>query len=655
MFKDFKKQVQDQFNLLATNENLFYVTIDRDQIFEEYLNGFNEEHRQGHNCNCCKSFLRQWGGIVAIIDNKMVSIWDNLNVPEEYAGSVENLKNYIHSLSITDLFFNEHKNCGTDNNITSEGVKWNHFYIELPNKFVKKFRLTELLGETRTAKQTLKRALEEITDDALEITLELIDQNSLYRGKEFEPILRAFDKLKKEYEQIPDELKDNFVWSASTTAGALNGIRNSAIGTLLNNLSDGMDLDTAVTKFEKVVAPTNYKRPTALITPRMVESAKAKLTEMGLLDSIDRRYAEAVDVCVDNLLFVDRSSELQDVFDIMSKESIVNPRNFSKVEEVSVNEFIENVLPNIKSMELLLENKHLNNFVSLLTAKNAGTPSLFKWDNPFSWSYTGGITDSIKEKVKAAGGNVEGELRVSLSWYNYDDLDIHVIEPNGNKIYYSSKSSRTSGFLDVDMNAGGSNTRNAVENIIWTNKDKMLEGEYQVRVNNFSQRESNDGGYVVQIECNGEIFDFEKTHSPSDGSTHNLIKFKYSKLNGITFSGDVKSQVSTREKWGVNTNQFIKVKNMMLSPNHWNNNIGNKHFIFILENCTSDEKARPFFNEFLKQEFNEDRKVFEVMGSKVNVEENPNQLSGVGFSETKNNSILARVEGKFKRVIKINF
>lgn len=35
------------------------------------------------------------------------------------------------------------------------------------------------------------------------------------------------------------------------------------------------------------------------------------------------------------------------------------------------------------------------------------------------------MADSIREKVKAAGGSVEGQVRVSLSWETNADLDLH--------------------------------------------------------------------------------------------------------------------------------------------------------------------------------------------------------------------------------------
>ena len=117
----------------------------------------------------------------------------------------------------------------------------------------------------------------------------------------------------------------------------------------------------------------------------------------------------------------------------------------------------------------------------------------------------------------------------------------------------------------------------------------------------------------------------------------------------------MKSQVVSKDKWSIKTNQFVKVNKLMLSPNHWSNSTGNKHYMFFLENCVSDENARPFFNEFLKNEFDENRKVFEIMGSKIKVEPTNNQLSGIAFSETQPNHLLVRVDGNFKRVLNIKF
>jgi hypothetical protein len=49
------------------------------------------------------------------------------------------------------------------------------------------------------------------------------------------------------------------------------------------------------------------------------------------------------------------------------------------------------------------------------------------------------------------------------------------------------------------------------------------------------------------------------------------------------------------------------------------------------------------------------RKVFEVLGSKLMVQPAQEQLSGLGFSSTKRDSVLCRVSGSFNRVVKILF
>lgn len=667
MFKTVKSQVQDSFNkLVSLSPVLFYVDIDRDLVFEKYLQAFEESEQQGHNCNSCKSFLRQYAGIVGIVDNKRVSIWDNIEADAEYSPSITALKEYIHSLPITNVFFNEFAKCGTDKNYDSvRDVTWEHFFITLPKEYVKKAdQIDSLRGELRTNQETLLRSLKELTQDSVQTVLDLIAQGSLYRGNEFKNILTEYQKVQNQYKQLDidnplytNEDLSNFAWSTSMKVGqALCRIRNTAIGTLLIDLSEGkIDLDGCVTKFEKVVAPTNYKRPTALVTPAMIESAKTKLNEMGLVGSLERRFANETDLSVEDILYTDKTSSVTDVFGEMSKETIVNPKTFSKVEEVSIKDFIEKVVPTSTSLEVLMENSHKPNLVSILTGVDKDAKSLFKWDNLFSWSYTGGITDSLKERVKEAGGKVDGVLRCSIQWNDEDtkgilDFDAHVVEPGGYEIMYSNKRSRISdGQLDVDMI---NPPKIGIENITWQNKSKMKDGEYQFFIRNFNN--GRNTGFKAQVEFDGEIYDFAHNKHVTGDMNIAVITLKNGVFS-IKSSMNGTSQVGSNKFWGVKTNQFTKVKKIMLSPNFWGTENGNKHFMFLLDGCISDESPRPFFNEFLKQEFDENRKVFEILGSKVKVEPTDNQLSGLGFSETQKNHLFVRVGGSFKRVLKVNF
>ena len=254
-FNKLKREIKENFERLSKG-SLYYIAIDRDEIWNQYLAGFSEEFQQENNCNACRSFLRQFGGIVTIEDNKVVSLWDNIAVPEEFADAVQNLRNYIHSRPITDVFLNSFKKCGTDKNLADSGILWQHFYFELPNNFVVKEKDKDtLLGTARDNRNVLKRSLDELTLDASETVLELIAQNSLYRGKEFEGLVKEFHNLQKLYKKVPDSEKDAFCWSTYAQlpknfdgSSALAKIRNTSIGTLLTDLSGGVELDVAVKK-----------------------------------------------------------------------------------------------------------------------------------------------------------------------------------------------------------------------------------------------------------------------------------------------------------------------------------------------------------------------------------------------------------------------
>ena len=75
-----------------------------------------------------------------------------------------------------------------------------------------------------------------------------------------------------------------------------------------------------------------------------------------------------------------------------------------------------------------------------------------------------------------------GDVRVTLRWYSKDDLDLHVIDPDGNEIYYLNDRVSNGGELDVDSNPACENmTFTPVENIFWPTGESPS-GSYSVRV-----------------------------------------------------------------------------------------------------------------------------------------------------------------------------
>lgn len=687
MFKTISDAVNKNYSdLIKKNSPMFMVSFNKEKVWDLYLDGFkNEEIRRSYDCNNCKSFFRRYSGIVSLDENlNYITLFDNLSgvillddemTNDGMAQSIKNIVDYIKSCplsTITQFQYNAKETMGGVKRNTSmtSGITWHHFNIDIPNKFICDGSVSAdtKKGEFSSKVTTLQRCLTEIPTASTELLIELIDQGSIYRGTEFRNILTEFLKIQKNYEKVTANKERYAFLTALTTPTNVTNIRNTAIGTLLVNIAENMDLDVAVKKYEAVTAPTNYKRPTALVTTKMVEDAKKVLQELDLVENLNRRFAVIEDVNVNDVLHTYTNTKnlgTSGVFDTLLGDETINPKSLKKVEEVSIENFIEKVLPTATKVQVLMENRHKPNLVSLITSNQKTQNRLFKWDNDFSWSYVGGITDSIKENVKSKGGLVDGALRVSLSWSNSDDLDLHMYEPKGTTIAYNSSfvKNRRGGFspcggqLDLDMNAGGMlNDVDPVENIIYPLGDKFKEGDYRVRVNNFSKRSSSNVGYTVQVEYDGQIFEFT---SNTNKSNENVVTINYSKKDGFTIktgNGTENNKVRSENVWGIDTYKLHDVSNIMLSPNYWGESkVGNKHYFFILENCVSDDKPRPFFNEFLRSDLDKHRKVFEVLGSKVAIEENPRQLSGLGFSETIKNSLIVKVTSKFERYIKINF
>lgn len=680
-FLELKEMIVTHFNEMVSDaENLFEVEVNKDEMYELYLNSFPEgmnevyRERREYDCSCCKQFIRNIGNMVVIKNNKVETIWDINTGDADFQMVMDALSEYIHARPVTDVYVTKESQVGTKSNkemLPSGEVKtWNHFYVRIPNRFVDKSHRSEgdIKGTFRDTRNVFKRSLDEIDRESVDTVLELINQNSLYKGSEWKAVLENFLRYKNEYMSIPDSEKENYAWEKSTKAGAVVGkIRNHSIGTLLVDISEGMDLDTAVKKYEKIVAPANYKRPKAIFTKKMLEAAQKTVEELGYMDSLPRRFARLDDISVNNILFANRDAAKRisgNVFEDMATDVVVNPKRFSKVEEISIDQFVSDVLPTARELEVFFENRHAQNMVSLIAPQNPDAPTMFKWNNGFGWAYTGNMTDSnIKENVKSAGGQVDGVLRFSIQWNDLEpdgnDLDAHCIEPNGHEIFFrtSKKPNRSimSGQLDVDIIHPIDNEP-AVENIVWNDKSMMQPGVYKFFVHNYTYRGGRNG-FRAEIEFDGQIHYFDYSKELRDDERVYVAEVTLDERGVLTIKDLLPSNVSSREVWGVKTNQFIPVSVMCYSPNYWDeqSGIGHKHFFFMLKDCVNPERPNGFYNEFLRQELVEHKRVFEALGSRMAVQDVDDQLSGIGFSSTKRAELIVKVKGATERTIKIKF
>lgn len=648
MFDFVKKAVENKLSSMEKQE-LFVVDVEKDEIWDLYLSSFPEgtnpifRERTEHDCSCCRNFIKNIGRVVSIVDNQMVSIWDvkikNAKSAAIYQPVIDALSARIKESTIARPFRTKEHSYGGKTACDSNDPElvWSHFYCDIKDKFY----TPNPENENSTLvdnKNVLASSLELLTKESCETVIDLIEDKILYRGEEHLKTVKLLQKTIDEAEEVNN--KDLFYWSKSIELGMKSRFKNTVIGTLLLDISEGMEIDKAVYRFDAKM--DGYKRTTAVVTKGMIEKAEKKVNELGFAPSLPRRYATKEDITVANVLYVDRSVKIKgNIFDELRAEL---PDTFKgKPKDILIDDFLANI-PN-GPIELMI--KDHRNLVSLIAPVNPDAPNILKWNNNFSWTYDGDRTDSMRENVKAKGGKVDGVLRYSIQWNedgnNKNDLDAHCIEPFGKRIYFSDKRG-VNGSLDVDIiNPNGV----AVENIIFPNK--LENGTYQFLIHNYTDRGGVD--FDAEIEFGGQIHSFSHRGRIANNS--------YTKIADVTFKNGsfsikkhMDSSMSCKEMWGISTNQWVPVDMIMLSPNFWDGQeIGNKHIFFMLKGCINPDKARGLYNEFLSDKLREDRKVFEYLGSKLKAPKSDHQLSGVGYSSTISNSVLCKTQGGIYNII----
>jgi len=127
-----------------------------------------------------------------------------------------------------------------------------------------------------------------------------------------------------------------------------------------------------------------------------------------------------------------------------------------------------------------------------------------------------GPTTSLSFTVLHVGS---GDVQVSLSWDTPTDVDLHVVDPSGDEVYYGNTTSVSGGVLDLDSNPACNLDNKNNENITWPTNAAPI-GTYIVRVDYWSSCSvTEDTQYIVTVSVVGsepKIFTGSFTSADAD-------------------------------------------------------------------------------------------------------------------------------------------
>lgn len=704
-FEKFVEKLQAQFKSLQKNNPILYVSsVTGETLWETYLTSFKPEDNgifrnpesTVHNGSYDKAFIRRYGNIVSVDKNgNLNSIWDiTLEENSPYYNSVTAMAKLLKENVVgnvfreTFTFLNEKSNyskvkkqdkvfqlgfsknarvytpeeAAVYGNVNAGQVYiFNHMNVMLDachlifdNTSVESFQAFH-----RDNKEVFKRALDNLSIDTLNLANDLITQGSLMRAEPYKAKLVDFIKFKTEYDSVTN--KENWAWYQSAKINYAK-FGNELIGTLCYDIEQGKDLNTVCKEWNYRVDPVNYMKATAPVTQRQLTEAAKLIEENGFTDSFtSRRFAEISDIDINEIMHINGTEKSvikkAALFDGVTPTKTSNSKtlNFDNTEVVGIEKFINDILPTCTGIEAYFAGTLSDNLVAMTTAINPASKNLFKWSNPFSWTYNGNLTGKsmIKDNVKAAGGKITGVLRTSLQWNDADttasvDFDLHCKTPHSEIYFGDPRDSKTGGWLDVDMI---NPTSVGIENITW--QQQLKDGAYEFSVNCFNGRTNK--GFKAEIEFGGNTFNYHYT---------NMLNYKQVvKIATVTVVNGVMSithhlpfNTINGTVWNLDTNQFHKVNLVCTSPNHWGvNNTGNKHYFFMLDNCIPSDKLRTFHKEYLSNELASLRTSIELLANKFLIETDKPVLAGLGFDATVKNNIILKLHGSHERVIKLQF
>lgn len=364
--------------LLSRNKYIFTVRPllqGHDDLFSVYLDGFPPELRQYHTCSACRDFINTYGNLAVVDKDGYITplFWAATRAPERYWNAIDELEDAICGGKVDGVFHSSQIEWGKRHT----GC-WHHFAFTPDVTHVHRDP-TKLRAEKRENMKMVRKALSDYSTKTIRAALGLMESGTVKHQMRM--------RVQANWLLQTHELRSNSnaLWLHVAHAPAnFCHIKSSVLGTLLDCIEDGLDLDVIKARMQELLDPYHYMRPKAAPTSGNIQVAEKIVEQYGLRNSLARRFAHMSDIkeFIWRPRFANTEHTGQSVFGHLQAKGSEN-RTFhdSSVEKMSWVVFVRDILPKANKIHLYIPN-HRANYTALVTATYADAPPILKWDDP---------------------------------------------------------------------------------------------------------------------------------------------------------------------------------------------------------------------------------------------------------------------------------
>jgi hypothetical protein len=353
-----------------------------------YMSAFPEERRQHYNCSTCFNFIAVYGSLCFIDEEGVLrsAIWDTLGFDENnfFYPIIAFMQKVVEAGRVRDAFKSKQTVWGQP-----EFGGWHHLHVTPPAALLAKAshkNAYQLAAEVRDDFEMLAKrlsashySLENLTKLQHVLEADVLNNQHTIVG----PAAFLYKLAKARSEASKQKVRDNLIWRMA--ASASRGLMHSDLtDNILQMLDKGSSIQFIKSRFGKMTQADEYRRSQAAPNNGTIDQAEKFIEATGTKESLRRRVATIEDILPEAYVWqetekVEKPVEAGSVFGHLRPEAEAKQVDLNlPITTMSWNKFVDDVLPKVKAMEILIPQVEF--FSGFMTAAVAEAPPILVYD-----------------------------------------------------------------------------------------------------------------------------------------------------------------------------------------------------------------------------------------------------------------------------------